>query len=257
MTEFVDAIMNYFSGNEIYIIVLDVLIMLGLAGFLLTIISKSTRARRKSMFVLGIALIYVLIKFLSLPVASFIFDGIMSYWVLLVVLIFINEFRGFFENIEIRFSSGQREATEGQFMRTIMSSVETLSNNRTGAIITIERNQSLNDYVEKAIILNADITEELIESIFNTQAPTHDGAVIIQDGKIACCGAYFPSTSSDKIAKTIGSRHRAALGISEIFDCLTIVVSEETGRISVTFDGYIERNLNKEGLQSFLTKYLD
>jgi diadenylate cyclase len=257
MTEFVDAIMGYFSGNEVYIIVLDVLIMLGLAGFLLTIISKSTRARRKSMFVLGIALIYVLIKFLSLPVASFIFDGIMSYWVLLVVLIFINEFRGFFENIEIRFSSGQREATEGQFMRTIMSSVETLSNNRTGAIITIERNQSLNDYVEKAIILNADITEELIESIFNTQAPTHDGAVIIQDGKIACCGAYFPSTSSDKIAKTIGSRHRAALGISEIFDCLTIVVSEETGRISVTFDGYIERNLNKEGLQSFLTKYLD
>lgn len=257
MTEFVDAIMSYFSGNEIYIIVLDVLIMLGLAGFLLTIISKSTRARRKSMFVLGIALIYVLIKFLSLPVASFIFDGIMSYWVLLVVLIFINEFRGFFENIEIKFNSGQREATEGKFKRTIMSSVETLSNNRTGAIITIERNQSLNDYVEKAIILNADITEELIESIFNTQAPTHDGAVIIQDGKIACCGAYFPSTSSDKIAKTIGSRHRAALGISEIFDCLTIVVSEETGRISVTFDGYIERNLNKEGLQSFLTKYLD
>lgn len=199
----------------------------------------------------------MLVKASELPITLLIFDGIMNYWVLLIVVIFLNEFRIVFENLEIKFSKGSSEASEGQFMKTIMSSVETLSKARTGAIITIERNQSLDDYIDKAIILNADISEEIIASIFNTMAPTHDGAVIIKDGKIACCGAYFPSTSSDKIAKSIGSRHRAALGISEIFDCLTIVVSEETGRISVTIDGFIERNLNKEGLQSFLTEYLD
>ncbi len=257
MIDVIGMFNEYIASNEMFVVVIDALILLSLIGFFAAIVKRSSRARRKLVFVVFLFTLYVIIKLLSLPIATFIFDGIMSYWVLLIVVIFLGEIRSFFENIEIRLNSGSSEATEGLFMKTIMSSVETLSKERTGAIITIERNQSLDDYIEKAIILNADISEELIESIFNTQAPTHDGAVIIKEGKIACCGAYFPSTSSDKIAKTIGSRHRAALGISEIFDCLTIVVSEETGRVSVTFDGYIERNLNKEGLQSFLTKYLD
>lgn len=257
MNNVLELVLEYFNTNDLLVVILDVAILIGLVGFFATIIRRSARARRKSLFILFMIVVYIIIKTLSLPVASVIFDGIMTYWVLLIIVIYLSEIRNFFENIEIILNRGRQEATEGRFMKTIMSSVETLSKNRTGAIITIERNQSLDDYIEKSIILNADISEEIIESIFNTQAPTHDGAVIIKNGKIACCGAYFPSTSSDKIAKTIGSRHRAALGISEIFDCLTIVVSEETGRISVTFDGFIERNLNKEGLQSFLTKYLD
>ncbi len=248
---------DYFQSNNIVVIIFDLLILASVSAFFVAIIFRNARAKRKTLFVLIMFVIYVLIKLFGLPFSGIIFDGIMTYWVLLLALVFSTEIKSFFENFELGFSNSEKEATEGQFMRTIMSSVETLSKNRTGALITIERNQPLDDYIEKAIVLNADISEEIIESIFNTQAPTHDGAVIIKDGKIACCGAYFPSTSSDKVAKTIGSRHRAALGISEIFDCLTIVVSEETGRISVTIDGFIERNLNKEGLQSFLTKYLD
>lgn len=257
MNDILQLFTDYLGSNPIHVVAIDLVIVATLILFFITIIRRSAKALRKFVFVMVLAVLYIVITILGLPISLIIFDGVMTYWVLLILLIFMPELRSFFENIEIRLSSSGQEAVEGQFMRTIMSSVETLSKSRTGALITIERNQSLEDYIDKAIILNADISEELIESIFNTQAPTHDGAVIIKDGRIACCGAYFPSTSSDQVGKTMGSRHRAALGISEIFDCLTIVVSEETGRISVTVDGFIERNLNKEGLQSFLTKYLD
>jgi len=257
MVELYELIVSYLEANPMYMILADMVVIASILALFYSVVRRNSKAKRKFMLILLFGLVYLIIKISSLPIANIIFDGIIRYWVLLIIVIFLNEFRILFENFELRFSKGRSEATEGQFMRTIMASVESLSKARTGALISIEREQSLNDYIEKAIILNADISEELIESIFNTQAPTHDGAVIIQDGKIACCGAYFPSTSSDKIAKTIGSRHRAALGISEIFDCLTIVVSEETGRISVTIDGFIERNLTKEGLQSFLMKYLD
>ena len=257
MNDIVQQFLDYVNNNLVYVVTIDLVIVASLISFFVTIIRRSAKALRKFLFIILLGILYIAISLLGLPISKVIFDGVMDYWVLLVLLIFMPELRFFFENIEIRLSSSGKEATEGQFMRTIMSSVESLSKSRTGALITIERNQSLEDYIDKAIVLNAEISEELIESIFNTQAPTHDGAVIIKDGRIACCGAYFPSTSSDQVGKTMGSRHRAALGISEIFDCLTIVVSEETGRISVTVDGFIERNLNKEGLQTFLTKYLD
>lgn len=257
MNEILDIIQKYISEHSIFIIVIDIAILALIIMFLLSIIRYNRKAQRKFYLVIGTLIMYWVISFIGLPITSNILADLFSYWPLLLVILFFNEMRLVVENFEIKMSRGQGEAFESQLVKVIMSSIEVLSQDRIGALITFQRNQTLDDFISKAIMMNAEISQELIEAIFNPQSPTHDGAVIIQGNKIACAGAYYPSSDSDKIDKTIGSRHRAAIGISEIYDCLTIVVSEETGRVSITVDGYIERNVTKETLQLYLSKYLD
>jgi diadenylate cyclase len=112
-----------------------------------------------------------------------------------------------------------------------------------GALIVLERDISLNDYIEKATKIYADISNELLIAIFFPNNPLHDGGVIIQGDRVSCAGAVFPTTSSTKISKRLGTRHRAALGIAEETDAIAIVVSEETGRISIAVKGELYYNL--------------
>lgn len=138
----------------------------------------------------------------------------------------------------------------------IMDSVDYLSRHRIGAIITFERANSLEEYIHSAFMLNAPLSSELLSSIFYPNTPLHDGAVIIKENTIKCAGAYFPPSDNVKIPKYLGSRHRAAIGVSEISDALTVVVSEQTGQISVTVDGYLDQDISAESLELYLGKYL-
>ena len=121
--------------------------------------------------------------------------------------------------------------------------MEYLRKQRIGALIVLERDVSLQDYINKSINLYADVTPELLISIFFPNNPLHDGGVIIQGNKISCAGAVFPTSNSSKINKRLGTRHRAALGIAEETDAIAIIVSEETGRISVAVKGELYYNL--------------
>ena len=121
----------------------------------------------------------------------------------------------------------------GETKEAIAEAVFNLSSNKVGALITIEQHNSLDQYAQRAIQLNSDISKELLEQIFIKDSPLHDGGVIIRGNKIICAGAYYVLTQDESLDKTIGSRHRAGVGVSEVTDSLTIIVSEETGKISL------------------------
>lgn len=145
---------------------------------------------------------------------------------------------------------------EDEIKDEIMDSVDYLSRQRIGAIITFERANSLEEYIDSAFLLEAPLSSELLSSIFYPNTPLHDGAVIIKENTIMCAGAYFPPSDNPKIPKYLGSRHRAAIGVSEISDAFTIIVSEQTGQISVTVDGYLDQDISPESLELYLEKYL-
>jgi diadenylate cyclase len=127
-----------------------------------------------------------------------------------------------------------------------------LASRKTGAIIAIERQIGLRNYIEGGIPLDAVLTYDLLVSIFQPASPLHDGAVIVQENRVAAAACFLPLTVNPKLSKELGSRHRAALGLSEENDSIAIVVSEETGIISVVVDGRIERNVDADGLRRWL-----
>ena len=138
----------------------------------------------------------------------------------------------------------------------IAQAMDHLRKNRIGALIVIERDNSLHDYIEKSKKIYADISSELLVTIFFPNNPLHDGGVIIQGDKITCAGAVFPTSDSMKISKRLGTRHRAALGISEEMDSISLVVSEETGRISMAIGGELLYNLTLDELKMKLLEEL-
>lgn len=138
----------------------------------------------------------------------------------------------------------------------IIQAVDYLRKNRIGALITIERDNTLNEYIEKSHKLYADISSELLISIFFPNNPLHDGGVIIQGDKITSAGAVYPTSDNMKISKRLGTRHRAALGIAEETDSISVVVSEETGRLSVTMMGELHYNLTNDEVKMMLLEEL-
>ena len=136
------------------------------------------------------------------------------------------------------------------------NAIEYLKKNRIGALMVIERDYSLAQYIEPATKLYADITSELLISIFFPNNPLHDGGVIIQGNKITCAGSVFPTSMNQSISKRLGTRHRAALGISEVSDAIAVVVSEETGRISVAVRSELNYNLSLDDVRMLLFEEL-
>jgi diadenylate cyclase len=131
-----------------------------------------------------------------------------------------------------------------------------LSQQKTGALITIEKHNTLEQYAERAVVLNSRVTKELLINIFTPRTPLHDGAVIIRGDQILCAGAYFILSDSGNVESTTGSRHRAGLGISEVTDSLTIIVSEETGNISIAVEGILLKNNDRDKLLEFLDTFM-
>ena len=138
----------------------------------------------------------------------------------------------------------------------ITNALDYLRKQSIGALIVLERDNSLNDYIEKSKKIYADISSDLLISIFFPNNPLHDGGLIIQGDKITSAGAVFPTSDSLKISKRLGTRHRAALGISEVSDCIAIVASEETGRLSIAIDGELYYNLTLDEVKLRLLEEL-
>ena len=134
--------------------------------------------------------------------------------------------------------------------------MEYLRKARIGALIIVERDVSLRDYIEKAKKIYGDISSELLISLFFPNNPLHDGGVIIQGDKITCARAVFPISDNSKVIKRLGTRHRAALGIAEITDCISLIVSEETGRLSMAIGGELHYNLTPDEIKVMLLEEL-
>ncbi|MBS2126237.1 DNA integrity scanning protein DisA nucleotide-binding domain protein ['Fragaria x ananassa' phyllody phytoplasma] len=146
------------------------------------------------------------------------------------------------------------DKTQKEIIKTVIE----LSSHKIGALITIEKNSTLEQYAQKAILINGDVSKELLLNIFTPNTPLHDGAVIVRGDKILCASAYFAlSSANDNFDKKTGSRHRAALGISETTDSMTIVVSEETGNISIALEGIMIKINEKTKLQEYLAIFMN
>jgi diadenylate cyclase len=145
-----------------------------------------------------------------------------------------------------------RAETDEEAIEEVVTAAATLSDRRTGAIMAIEREIGLRNYVESGIPLDADITHDLLVSIFQPSSPLHDGAVIMQENRIAAAACFLPLTISPQLSTELGTRHRAAIGLTEENDAVAVIVSEETGAISLSIDGTIERGLTPEMLRARL-----
>lgn len=171
-----------------------------------------------------------------------------------ILILFQPELRRVLERMGSNFTSGRRSSTtetETAIAQTVLACSD-MSDSRTGALIIFERNVKLNDIMSTGTIINSDTTAELIKNLFFNKAPLHDGAVIIRDGRIAAAGCVLPLTQNKNLSKELGMRHRAGIGLSEQSDALIVIVSEETGSVSVAMEGMLKRHLAIGTLEKLL-----
>ncbi len=225
---------------------------------------KNLKNNVKMVFLLKGILILIIVKIISdyfdLRTTGVILEYILTWGVLALIIIFQPEIRNALEQLgKKQIVTKHRSLTldeREKVVYEIMNALEYMRKSRIGGLIVIEREISLNDYIEKSKMLDADISSDLLESIFFPRNPLHDGGVIIQGNRISSAGAVFPISLNGKINKKLGTRHRAALGISEESDCIAIVVSEETGKITIAIDGTLNYNLSIDDARMILIEEL-
>ncbi|OQO77853.1 TIGR00159 family protein [Enterococcus gallinarum] len=207
--------------------------------------------------------LFIVLRFLAgligLRTLSWLMDQVITYGVIAAIVIFQPEIRRGLEHLgrSSLFKTSKSEKHEDEVMvQSLDKAIQYMAKRKIGALITIERTTGLEEYVETGIALDADITGELLINIFIPNTPLHDGAVIIRDGKIAVSSAYLPLSESLLIPKEFGTRHRAAVGVSEVSDALTIVVSEETGDVSITMNNQLLSGLSREQYLNILNREL-
>lgn len=207
-----------------------------------------------------IVLLKILSDLLSLNTVGIILEYVISWGPLALIIIFQPEIRNVLESIGRSQLLGRHKILtvdeREKLVYEIINAIDYLKKNKIGALIIIERDYSLSQYIEPANKIYADISSELLISIFWPNNPLHDGGVIVQGDKITCAGAVFPTSSNPTLSKRLGTRHRAALGISETTDCISIIVSEETGRISIAIQSTLNYNLSLDDARMMLLEEL-
>ncbi len=234
----------------------DLFIVWLILYYVLRIARSNNRTTQIFKGIILVVIVDSLSKLFGLKTVEYFADMFMNWGFLALIIIFQPELRSVLEtlgktNVFSRMTSLTGNEKEN-IVNQIVTAVMLLGKDKTGALISIERTQSMDDFVATGTRLNSDVTAEILTSIFVTTTPLHDGAVIIQGDKISCASAYFPPTSMD-LPGRYGARHRAAVGISEITDAITIVVSEETGNVSITEGGRITSVGEKE-LRDYLIR---
>ena len=227
-------------------------------------ILKSLKNNVKMILIFKGVLIILFIKLLSdyfnLTTVGLLLEYLIMCGPLALIIIFQPEIRNILEHLgRQQILTKHRVLTMDErekMVYEIMNSIECLRKSRIGALIVIERDVSLHDYIERSKGIYADISSELLISIFFPRNPLHDGGVIIQGNRITSAGAVFPISLNTKINKRLGTRHRAALGISEESDAVAIVVSEETGKISIAIGGVLNYNLSIDDVRMMLVEEL-
>ncbi len=234
---------------------MDVLLVWFVFYKLITII-KGTKAVQllKGIFVILFA--RILTEYLGLDTLKWMLDQVLMFGFLAIIILFQPEIRRALEQLGrgrlFARSQLQEEEERDRMIEAFNKSVSYMAKRRIGALISIERETGLSEYIETGTPLNSIVTSELLINIFIPNTPLHDGAVILQKNRIAAAGCYLPLSENPFISKELGTRHRAALGISEVTDAITVIVSEETGAISITANGDINRNLSMEEFEKQL-----
>lgn len=249
--------------GEIYTIftkVLDVAILWFIFYYILKYIRKNVKLTLIFKGVLIIVLLKLVSVWLDLNTVGVLLEYVIESVPIAIIVLFQPEIRNVLESIGRSQLLGRHKVLtvdeREKVVYEIMQAVEYMKRNRIGALMVIERDYSLSQYIENANKLYADISSELLISIFFPNNPLHDGAVIIEGDRITCAGSVLPTSMNQSISKRLGTRHRAALGISEVSDAISVVVSEETGRVSIAMDGELNYNLTLEDARMMLIEGL-
>lgn len=252
------------SLNDVWTIftkILDILIVWLAFYYIL----KNVRNNIKMVLIVKGVVLVLVVKFLSnllnLYTVGLLIEYILQWGPLAIIVIFQPEIRGVLESIGRTQLLGRHKvltvSEREKIVFEIMRAIEYLKRNRIGALIVIEREISLQQYIEPATKIYADLSYDLLETLFFPNGPMHDGGVIIQGDRITCAGAVFKTSMDTNINKRLGTRHRAALGIAEETDAIALVVSEENGRISIALDSELHYNLTIDEFRLMLIEALN
>ena len=230
----------------------DVLIVALLIYKVLTYLSQ-TRAIQVLIGIFIILVLSVVAKLLHLYTLSFILNNLLTIGILALIVIFQPEIRRILARIgESQFGIGSSQEEAEKVIEEIVRATAQMSEDRIGALIVIEREIDLDNYVDSGTVIDGELSKELLITIFWPGTPLHDGATIVRKERIYKAGAFLPLTLNPSLPQTIGTRHRAAIGITEESDAIAVVVSEETGAVSVAYSGKLIKNLDPQKLKKVL-----
>lgn len=239
---------------------LDVLIVWLVLYYILKNLRKNVKMVMLFKGVLFVLILKIFSDLLNLTTISYLLDYVITWGPLALIVIFQPEIRNVLEQLGRSQLLGRHKVLtvdeREKLVYEITNAMDQLRKNRIGALIVIERDQSLNEYISKSKKIYADMSSDLLIAIFFPNNPLHDGGVIIQGDKITSAGAVFPTSDNMRISKRLGTRHRAALGIAEETDCISLVVSEETGRVSLAVNSELHYNLTMDELKLMLLEEL-
>lgn len=265
MEKAINAVFAYLRTIQVSDYV-DILITAVIIYYMITWL-RETRAMQLVKGIIVVFAVLALSGWFHLTIINYILSAIVQVGVFALVVLFQPELRSILERlgrsrvgklIDIATNEpGQGENGDDNVVDSIVDAVTDMSRERTGALIVIERDTKLGDHTKRGTKIDADVSKELLENIFFKNSPLHDGAVIVRNGRIHSAGCFLPLTSNDNLSAELGTRHRAALGISEVSDAMIIVVSEETGRISIALGGSLTRNVTREPLKHALERFFD
>ena len=256
-----ETILHYLRELRIAEISPRDLVDIGLISFVIyriLLLLKGTRAAKMATGIFFLALFYFFAKIAQLQTIQWFLTAFVTYAMFAIIIIYQSEIRKILADMGSArlFRQFFGKETRIQVEDVVLAAV-TLSSRRIGALIVIERQMGLKSYMENGHILNARLSYDLLVTIFQPETPLHDGAVIIQKDMIAAASCFLPLTLEPHLSKEFGTRHRAAIGITEETDALAVVVSEETGRMSVAMGGKLKRFTDADSLQAFIEAQLN
>ena len=233
---------------------------IAVVSFLIYQVVKLVRETSSARIIRGVIILIAAMwisNILQLTMVNYLFRAVLTWGIVVIAIVFQPELRRILERMgRSKLSSlmlrNDMVPMEEQAILEIVHACSEMSWARTGALIVFERRENLNDIIKTGTVVNADVKDELVRNIFYEGAPLHDGAMIIRAGRIQAAGCVLPLSPNPNLAKELGTRHRAAVGMSERFDSISLVVSEETGSISIAMDGRLQRHLVPEQLDEIL-----
>ena len=240
--------------------VVDILLV-ALVIYAIIIMIQTTGASRIAKSVLIILALTLVTQILNMYLMNYLLDKILEIGLIVLVVVFQPEIRRMLEKLGAKslreiLSAKEEKRDIDRVIEQTVSACETMSRERTGVLIVFERSTSLIDWQKSGTVIDAQVSSELLRNIFFTKAALHDGAVIIRNERIAAAGCVLPLTQNRNISSDLGTRHRAGIGMSEASDAVVVIVSEETGTISVAIGGMLKRHLAPKTLEKLLENEL-
>ncbi len=233
---------------------------ISIIAFIAYQIIKLIRGTRTAQMLVGFLVvcgIYLASQYFELHTLNWVLSNFLASLILVVVVIFQNDIRRALTQVGAgRSFSGPERVAHGQALEEIVRSAVLLAGKRIGALLVLEREVNLNEFIEMGTRIEGRVSRELLHAIFEPFSPIHDGAVIVQHGRVTAAGCFLPLTQNPNVSKTLGTRHRAAIGLTEETDAVVVVVSEEEGKISLVREGRIIRDLDAGTLRNTLQQIL-